>query len=249
MNTFQSNITGIYGEKGKAWLAELPELAGAISSKLDLRDLKEVTNLSYNYVLSGFQGNSPIILKFGLDSEGLAREAFALKCFVGCGSVKVFAEDKGMLLLERAVPGTSLKSYFPSQEHESIEIACGVMKKLHQANIPAAHNFPHIKDWLQFLDKDWPVPDEYLSKARQLRDNLLEPSAKEVLLHGDLHHDNILQNGDASRRSSQSEDGWLVIDPKGVIGAPINEVWAFVMNIERDIPFIAQYFLFRTQDV
>ena len=28
------------------------------------------------------------------------------------------------------------------------------MKKLHQANIPFVHNFPHIKDWLTALDND-----------------------------------------------------------------------------------------------
>jgi streptomycin 6-kinase len=112
MNTFHSNIISIYGQRGKAWLDEVPELVVAISSRLELRDLKEVTNLTYNYVLSGFQGDNPIILKLGLDHESLTREAFALKCFAGCGAVKVLAEDKGMLLLERAMPGISLKSYF-----------------------------------------------------------------------------------------------------------------------------------------
>jgi streptomycin 6-kinase len=236
---FHSNILNIYGEKGEAWIDELPQLVVAISSKLDLRDLIEVTNLTYNYVLSGLQGNTPIILKLGLDHEALTREAFALKCFAGHGAVHVLAEDKGMLLLKRAVPGTSLKSYFPNQEHESIEIACKVMKKLHQASIPATHNFPHIKDWLTTLDKDWSIPDAYLKKARKLRDQLLKTADPDVLLHGDLHHDNILQNG----------NDWLVIDPKGVIGSPMNEIWACVMDIERDIPFIAHYFNFRTQDV
>jgi streptomycin 6-kinase len=171
-------------------------------------------------VLSGFQGDNPIILKASLDSEGLARESFALKCFAGYGAVKVLAEDNEMLLLERAVPGTSLKSYFPNQEHESIEIVCGVMKKLHQASIPEGYNFPHIKDWLTALDKDWNIPDGYLQKARKLRDQLLQSLMPDVLLHGDLHHDNILQNA----------DGWLVIDPKGVIGEPAYEVAAFIRN-------------------
>ena len=40
------------------------------------------------------------------------------------------------------------------------------------------------------------------------------------MLHGDLHHDNILQNG----------DDWVVIDPKGVIGEPAYEVAAFIRN-------------------
>jgi len=164
MTTFHSNIINIYGEKGKAWLAELPAIVSAISSRLDVRDLKAVTNLTYNYVLSSFQGDNPMILKLGLDHEALNREAFALKCFAGCGAVHVLAEDKSMLLLERAVPGTSLKSYFPDQEHESIEIAYRVMKKLNQARIPEHHNFPHVQDWLTALDKELNILDFASSK-------------------------------------------------------------------------------------
>ena len=220
MNTFHSNIINIYGEKGKAWLDALPQLVAATSSKLDLRDLIEVANLTYNHVLSGFQSDHSIILKLGLNHEALTREAFALRCFEGYGAVKVLAEDDGILLLKRAVPGRSLKSYFPDKEHESIEIACGVIKKLHQANIPTTHNFPHIKDWLTALDKDWNIPKHYLQNARKLRDQLLQTSEADVLLHGDLHHDNILQNG----------DDWLVIDPKGAIGEPSYELAAFIRN-------------------
>jgi len=40
--------------------------------------------------------------------------------------------------------------------------------------------------------------------------HLAKISALPVLLHGDLHQDNILSHG----------DDWLVIDPKGVIGFP-----------------------------
>jgi len=220
MTTFHSNIINIYGDKGKAWIDELPRLVVAISSRLVLRDLKEVTNLTYNYVLSGFQADNLIILKLGLDHEALTREAFALKCFAGYGAVNVLAEDKGMQLLERAMPGTSLKSYFPNREHESVKIACGVIKKLHQANVPTTPNFSHIKDWLTALDKDWAIPDGYLQKARKLCDKLLKTAEPDVLLHGDLHHDNILQNG----------NDWLVIDPKGVIGEPTYEVAAFIRN-------------------
>ena len=173
MNTFHSNIISIYGEKGKAWLTELPAIVSAISSSLDLRDLKEVANLTYNCVLSGFQDDNPIILKLGLDHEALTREAFALRCFESCGAVHVLAEDKGMLLLERAMPGISLKSYSSTKENKSIEIAFGVMKRPHQANIPVKHNFSHIKDWLTALDKDSAIPDAYLKKAQKFRDQLL----------------------------------------------------------------------------
>jgi streptomycin 6-kinase len=42
-----------------------------------------------------------------------------------------------------------------------------------------------------------------------------------VLLHGDLHHWNIL----SARRSS-----WLAIDPKGVVGEPAYETGAWIRN-------------------
>ncbi|WP_236870610.1 hypothetical protein [Candidatus Bandiella numerosa] len=33
MSIFQSNIINIYGEKGKTWIDELPELVAAIASR------------------------------------------------------------------------------------------------------------------------------------------------------------------------------------------------------------------------
>lgn len=70
MTPFASIIISIYGEKGKKWFDGLAELVEQIASRLDLRGLEPVPNLSYNYVLSGFQGNNPIILKLGLDRRG-----------------------------------------------------------------------------------------------------------------------------------------------------------------------------------
>lgn len=220
MNTFESNILNIYGESGKAWLDDLPRLVSEISAQYGLLELKQLPNLSYNYVLSGTQGKHPIILKIGLDREGLKREGAALEVFHGSGSVQVLAQGDGFLLLERAIPGHSLKSFFPEKEAHSIEITCEVMKKFHLDQNPFRYPFPHIKDWLNNLDTHWDLPLRYLQKARRLRDQLLKSSSKEVLLHGDLHHENILSNG----------DGWVVIDPKGIIGESAFEVAAFIRN-------------------
>ncbi len=204
----------------KQWLVDLPSLIAQMESLYGLSALKPFENLSYNYVLSGFQGAQAIALKLGIDKDALQREAAALKAFAGFGVVKILAESNGMLLLERAVSGVSLKSYFPEKDNEAVYITGQCLKRLHQAPIPKNKTFPHIKDWLMALDQDWPIPENYLQKARKLRDGLLQTSAKDVLLHGDLHHDNILHNG----------DDWLVIDPKGVIGEAAYEVAAFIRN-------------------
>jgi streptomycin 6-kinase len=231
MNLFESNVISIYPDKGPPWLANLPHMVQKLSAQWTLSDLKPMRNLSYNYVLCGFQGTQPIILKLGLDIAGLDREAAALKVFESSrAAVKLLAQQDGALLLEQAIPGILLKSYFPTRDYEAITITCALMKKLHQAPLPLGHVFPHISDWLSTLDKNWDIPGFYLEKARALRDQLLKTSAREVLLHGDLHHENILQNGKK----------FVAIDPKGIIGEPAFEVAAFIRNPIPDLLYAAE---------
>lgn len=218
--------------------------------KWKLLDLQPVSNLSYTYVLSGFQGTQPIILKLGLDTEGLHREAMALRAFDGFGAVKVLDEEDGALLLERAVPGISLKNYFSKRDPRALQVACQVTQKLHRALLPK-RSFPHIRDWFKALDHNPEFIaarttgdvrhqiEAYLEKARHLRDKLLENSTELVLLHGDLHPENILNNG----------NDWMVIDPKGIIGAPIHEMWAFIRDFETDTQFVADFFAFDVYQV
>ena len=116
------------------------------------------------------------------------------------------------------MPGNSLKSYFPKKDLEAVQIAVELMQKLHQA--PINNNLSHIRDWLKALDKDVDIPFSILKKARRLRDELLKTSYKQAFLHGDFHHDNIIQNG----------KDWVAIDPKGVIGDPAFEAAAFIIN-------------------
>lgn len=59
----------MYGVKGKQWLTNLPLLIAQLKIDYGLSHLKPVNNLTYNYVLSGFQGVQPIVLKLGLDSN------------------------------------------------------------------------------------------------------------------------------------------------------------------------------------
>lgn len=217
---FERNIISIYGEQGKKWLAELPNLSQELADSWQLNELKPITNLSYNYVLAGLQKEKPIILKLSLDVEALSNEAKTLRAFNSSAVVKVLAEKKGALLLQRAVPGYSLKSYWPNQEKESLEIACTLISQLAQAPLAEKEAFPAINHWLSILDKDQDIPELYLQKSREFRDYLLKTSSEAYLLHADLHHDNILKN----------DKNWIVIDPKGVMGELCYEVAAFIRN-------------------
>jgi streptomycin 6-kinase len=75
-----------------------------------------------------------------------------------------------------------------------------------------------------------------LERARKLKKELIKKdSGRKVLLHGDLHQENILSNG----------NDWVVIDPKGVVGDPIHEIWACVENPAHDLKFLATYSVIR----
>jgi len=220
VSTFENNIKSIYGNQGRIWLESLPKTVLGLSQKYELSKLVPVDNLSYNYVLSGVQGNCSIILKLGLDNAGLKQEHAALKAFSKFGAPKVLAEEDGMILLEQVLPGTSLKSYFPKNDDEATHIACDVIKLLHQAPAPKSSNFPYVNNFFETLYKNHNIPTQYLNKARVTFDQLMQTSNKQFLLHGDLHQDNILKNGNS----------WLVIDPKGIIGEPAYEIATFICN-------------------
>jgi streptomycin 6-kinase len=220
MNNFEKNITTLYGNKGKEWLCSLPEIVKIIAQEWNLSNLNPVANLSYNYVLTGLQEKNPIILKIGFDKESLRREAEALEIFRDYGAVKILDSMNNALLLQRLIPGTSLIDYFPRRDFAAVHIVCDVMKRLSCAPLPEGNRFPTIDNWLTALNRGEGIPMAYLVKARTLRDSLLKTIVELRLLHGDLHHYNILTH----------EKTFMVIDPKGVIGEPAYEVAMFIRN-------------------
>jgi streptomycin 6-kinase len=156
--------------------------------------------LTYRYVepVRAADG-SAAVLKLGPPGDPeLALELAALEWFSGHGAVQVRAIDRprGAALLERALPGTRLRDV---SEEAATDAAANVMRALWRP--PAADPpFPTVRDWGRLLS----------GRAAGLFAELCDSMADPVVLHGDLHHDNILRAG----------GGWLAIDPKGVIGEP-----------------------------
>ncbi len=222
MIDFTDNMIKIYGETGRSWLNDLSNITSRLSKLWSLHDLKVQENLSYNYILDGFQNNQAIILKIGIDHAGVNNEVAALTAFQGHGVVKLLATDlsQGALLIERLIPGKTLKSLFPLSDSLAVDIACSMIDRLHCAPIPQNNNFPTLAQWLQIIDQDWDLPKQHLLLARSLRNTLLSLTDHDVLLHGDLHFDNILSN----------KDGWVVIDPKGVVGNPIYDKIGYLLR-------------------
>jgi streptomycin 6-kinase len=60
-----------------------------------------------------------------------------------------------------------------------------------------------------------------MTAAREIFGQICPGNDPQVLLHGDLHHDNMLRN---------QAGEWKAIDPQGVIGAPFMESARFIQN-------------------
>lgn len=139
----------------------------------------------------------------------------------GEGAARVLAEGDGVLLLERAVGPRSLAAMARSgQDDEATRILCEATSRLHRHRAPPPPDLVPLTDWftplLQARDQDGVI-----AEGRKVAGELLDRQQEVVVLHGDIHHENVL---DAGPR------GWIVIDPKGLLG---DRAFDFV-NILRD---------------
>jgi streptomycin 6-kinase len=158
----------------------------------------------------------------------LATEIDALQTYRGRYAVKLLESHLklGALLLQRLVPGRPLSAL--KDDAAATVIAAQLMRDLPLPE-PSSHRFPTVERWALAFDRyrqrfdrrSGPIPKKMVDKADGLFKDLWASSPERKLLHGDLHHDNILSNG---------ENEWLVIDPKGVIGDPAYEAARFQHN-------------------
>lgn len=212
----------VHGEKGRAWLAGLPSWLRECTDRWELVLDDPFPNLSYNYVAPAIRSDgSRVVLKTAPLNPEFLREMNALREFNGRGSVRLLEGDPlgGAMLLCRVAPGTMLSEVL--DDDAATRIGAGVMSKLWN---PAAEtgDFPSAERWTQALDlSSGQLPAKIVDRAKALRREMLESSSERILLHGDLHHFNILQSDDES---------WLAIDPKGVVGERAMEIAAFLSN-------------------
>jgi streptomycin 6-kinase len=219
----------VHGEAGERWLEQLPGLLAACARRWSLKILPPFAGLSYNYVAPAVRLNgAEVILKAGVPNRELLAEIAALEWYAGRGAVQLLAADpeKGLLLLERLRPGAMLVEL--DDDKQATAIAAQVMRRLWRP-APPGHHFPTIADWAAGLGRlrdefdggAGPFPARLVSMAEGLFTELIASQGEPVLLHGDLHHYNIL----AAERQP-----WLAIDPKGLVGEPEYEVGALLRN-------------------
>ena len=171
------------------------------------------------------------ILKIGSDFKEAENEYNILQEYGGTRFCRVYEADisKGVLLTECIVPGTQLRA--ESNLDKRLDLFYELSSKLHIK--PASKEiYPTYIGWVSRITKymgerkDYEVLYNKMSYAERICRSLCGKYPGEMLLHGDLHHDNILLGENNSYR---------IIDPKGVIGDAVFDIPRFILNEFDDV--------------
>jgi len=224
--------------EGRDWLRQLPNIIDECVHRWALRLDRpyEQSNVSVVFPATTAQGLSAV-LKIQFPHPECTHEAEALRRWSGNGAVQLLDSDATLnaLLLERCEPGEHLSTVKP-------DVALGVlMELLPRLWVDADEPFVTLRKeaatWTEQLPFSWerarrPFEVGLLDAALEALAILPESQGRQVLVHQDLHGDNVLR---------AAREPWLAIDPKPLVGerefslAPIVRSYEFGHSRERVI--------------
>ena len=168
------------------------------------------TRYTRSWLMPVRQDGAPAMLKIATSPEEV-RGAALMARWAGEGAARVLAREAEALLLERLPAARSLADMARAgADDEASRVLCAVADRLHapRPGGPPADLCP-IDLWFRALAPAAAAHGGVLNAALDAVEGLLGDPRDIAVLHGDLHHENVL---DAGPR------GWLAIDPKGVLG-------------------------------
>jgi len=210
------------------WLEKLPhtisDLAGRWS--LTLGQPFDGVDVSCAWVAPAVRSDgTPVVLKLGMPHFEGEQEIAGLRLLQGDPTVRLIEADDSLnaMLLERCLPGTSLRSL---EETEQDVIIAGLLKRFWRAP-PSTPSFRHLTEMLRLWSKETKRDEARWHDAELVRDGLTVfeelriAAASDVLLATDLHAGNVL---------SAQRDPWLVIDPKPFVGDRAYDATQHLLN-------------------
>jgi streptomycin 6-kinase len=196
------------------WRATAPDLVAECAEEWALRLGDPYTPGVVGHVVGAeLPDGTPAVLKVFWPHREAEQEADALERWGGDGAVRLLARDdaRNALLLERCEPGTHLSA---AGAEAALDVLIGLLPRLWKP----ADGFRALADeaawWVSYLESRWessgrPYERELLDAAVEALTELPPTQGEQVLLHQDLHAENVL----AAQR-----EPWLAIDPKPLAG-------------------------------
>lgn len=155
-----------------------------------------------------FQGK-PAMLKVGVEKDEILGNE-VMVWWDGNGAADVWAHDAEALVMERATGPISLSAMARSgNDDAATQILCSVARRLHSISKPPPEGMIPMERWFADLFTHGGKYGGVIAEGLRLARRLVTEEEEKRVLHGDLHHDNVLDFG---------EKGWRAIDPKKLYG-------------------------------
>lgn len=141
----------------------------------------------------------------------------------GRGAARVWEADDYAAVIEYARPGTPLSSLAATDDGAATRILCDLLLTLHGASAllaPPGGLVP-LDTWFAELFRHAEERDSIWQRAAANAELLLADVSQDVVLHGDLHHGNVLDFGVGD---------WRAIDPKSVVGNRMFDYTSLMFN-------------------
>jgi len=204
------------------------ELSKMQSRYIDYWKLSEPTHIAQTFTGNLYKVNSSygkavlkIFTEVGIKDE-IGGTDF-LKNTQGKGSVKLFESDERAQLLE-FLPGSNLYEFSKNGEEEkATDFFIKIIKNISSAEIKYSNGLLPLEKLFDAFERvSYPKHlESLLTNGKELAYQLASTQTKKVLLHGDLHHENVMKtkNGD-----------FVCFDPKGIVGDPSYELGTTLKN-------------------
>jgi len=229
----RDGIVRSFGDEGRAWLEEFPALIEACEMRWQLT-LQGAASAGYftnmTYFAEGPNGER-LVLKLGYPHIEQITEMIALRCYAGKGAPRLVDCDEALraTLMERVDPGTTFRDFDHSLSRSRLPMNIFTTLPVRTSHVDGLPTFDNwlvraFADYREKFDEDHSFY-RHVVAAERIWAALRARHPEDWLLHGDLHHENILRD---------DTEGWLAIDPKGVIGPRPMECGRFLHNFCED---------------
>jgi streptomycin 6-kinase len=176
-------------------------------------------------LVHGKRAGTPIVMKVVEEGSDEWRCGEMAAKFGGRGVVRVFEHMPGAALLEKLDPGEPLAALtLAGRDDEATAVLANMLLRMVPGDPPA--DCPTVEQWAGAFVRhagsgDERVPMALVEPAQRIYSDLAATQRNPALLHGDLHHYNVL---------SDRTRGWCAIDVKGVVGELEYELGAALRN-------------------
>jgi streptomycin 6-kinase len=209
-----------------SWLTSLPTVIETICVKWEIElELMAADTYMTLVVFGQSTALGAVVIKSSPASADLLAQVRALEIGSGANLPRIYDVDydQSVIVMERIVPGTELR-HAGMDDETSTRLAAETLIPLWRP-VSGGNGLKLQRDVLQPL-LDWEprtglIDPALVTQAQELAASLLKDSSSLRLLHGDLHHWNVLQRGSAE---------WVMIDPVGVVGDPALDVARWMHN-------------------